>query len=157
MNDETLLKRLKETKEELLKNIDAKIAKVANRSFERWKNMPLNTLTQAKAAERRRLIDLGLDAKSAQRSVNRDVVCVVSVEDPADKTPAVAPKNNALYNAATDTEWQYVDVGDYREIDMRWTVAITHASHYNPIRKYQRRMALEKLAGTIRYSEVKGG
>lgn len=142
MNDEALLKKLKEKRDVFVKKIDFQISEVAHRIHERWKKMPTNTLAQAKQAEKRRLLDCDLSLKYAQESIRKDLACVVSTEDPSDKQVVAA---DVWYNALTDIEWQYGDAGDHHEIDMRWMIATTNASLYNPIRKYQRKTTLEKL------------
>lgn len=142
ITDDEKLVLLRALKTAFDKELDSQIGEVCVRIHERWKTMPTDTLVQARRAERQRLTDLGLDERFIRESLANDVNCRLSVRDPRPPQPKNVPKTKVWYNAATDTEWSYRDVGDHHYFEYRWTIGITNASNNNAIRKYQRRRIL---------------
>lgn len=142
MNDDQLLIALRSAKAAYVDAYDKSISALLARISKRWEKMPVNTLGEAKLAEAQRLRDAGLDEKFIKESLKQDVRCRVSMNGPKVLTPKATPKITTWYAAATDIEWSYADVGDHHYSEWQWTIGITEASRYNPIRMYQRNQIL---------------
>lgn len=120
--------------------IDERLGGLLEERNTRWQRMPINTLANAKKAELQRLRDCL--SNHAPRHLNemvaKELDCVVARRDPPQLSPKHEPKVRTWYNAKSDIEWAYMDMGDRHESDYRWGHGTTNASRFSPIRKYQR-------------------